>query len=79
MFANFTATTRFDRKNDQRLTEVIEAVAELFDKQKRPKIYKAAQLLADSNVLNGQTQQRDPPLTVPGTQPLRLASACLPV
>ena len=35
MFANFTATTRFDRKNDQRLTEVIEAVAELFDKQKR--------------------------------------------
>ena len=56
------------RDMDQRLSEDVDAVTELFNKQKS--VHEMlGHLLSDLNALKGQTQQQDPPLTIPDTQP----------
>ena len=56
------------RDMDQRLSEVVDAVTELFNKQES--VHEMlGHLLQDLNALKGQTQQQDPPMTIPDTQP----------
>ena len=56
------------RDMDQRLSEVVDAVTELFNKQKS--VHEMlGHLLNDLNALKGQTQQQDPPMTIPDMQP----------
>ena len=56
------------REMDQRLSEVVDAVTELFKKQKTVNEM-LGHLLQDFNAHKGQTQQQDPPMTIPDTQP----------
>ena len=56
------------REMDQRLSEAVDAVTELSKKQKS--VHEMlGHLLQDFNALKGQTQQQDPPMTIPDTQP----------
>ena len=56
------------RDVDQRLCEVTDAVTELFNKQKTVHDL-LSQLMRDISALKEQSQQQDPPMTVPDTQP----------
>ena len=53
---------------DQRLSEVVDAVTELFNKQKSVHDL-LGRLLHDLDALKGQTQQTIPQATIPHTQP----------
>ena len=56
------------RDMDQRLSEVVDADTELFNKQKS--VHEMfGHLLNDLNALRRENQQQDPPMTIPGTQP----------
>ena len=56
------------REMDQRLSEVVDAVTELFNKQKSVHDL-LGRLLHDLDALKGQTQQTIPQATIPHTQP----------
>ena len=59
---------KLNREMDQRLSEAVDAVTELSKKQKS--VHEMlGHLLQDFNALKGQTQQQDPPMTIPDTQP----------
>ena len=56
------------RDMDQTLSEVVDAVTKLLNKQKS--VHEMwGHLLQDLNALKGQTQQQDLPMTIPDTQP----------
>ena len=56
------------RDMGQRLSEVVDAVTKLLNKQKS--VHEMwGHLLQDLNALKGQTQQQDLPMTIPDTQP----------
>ena len=64
------------REMDQRLSEVVDAVTELFNKQKS--IHDLlGRLLHDFDALKGQTQQTIPATMIPHTQPY--CTTCLPL
>ena len=62
------ALTAQVRDANQRLCEITDAVTELFNKQKTVHDL-LSQLMRDISALKEQSQQQDPPMTVPDTQP----------